>query len=262
MTNAKNDALIGSTGFVGTTLLRQHSFHHLFRSTNIADIRGRGLDQLVCAGAPAQKWIANRDPDADEANISRLIDHLDTIHCQHFTLISTVDVFADPTGADEATMPDEIGLHPYGRNRLALEQFVAKKFPQALIVRLPGLVGAGLRKNVIFDFLNDNNLADIDSRGVFQFYPMANLWSDIAIARSADLSLIHLTAAPLSVAEVARDGFGREFHQEVVDAPARYDFRTRHAALYSSAGFYQYTKAQTLDVIRDYAHSEPKTAPD
>ena len=253
-----NDALIGYTGLVGSTLLRQRPFQHLFRSTNIEEVRGRGFDLVVCAGAPAQKWVANRDPEADKANVSRLINNLGKLTCERFVLISTVDVFGSPYAVDESIPPEENGLHPYGLNRLTLERFVENKFPGALIIRLPGLVGPGLRKNVIFDFLNDNNLSAIDSRGIFQFYPTVNLWADIEVALSSDIYLLHLTAAPISVSQVARDGFGRAFDQQVVEQPARYDFCSRNASLYGVDGPYQYSQRETLLAIRAYAQSEPR----
>lgn len=253
-----NDALIGYSGFVGSTLLRQRSFEHLFRSTNITDARNGRFDLVICAGAPAQKWIANRDPEGDAANITRLIEDLDRITCERFVLISTVDVFEHPLGVDEHTAPEEGRLHPYGINRLRLERFVEKRFPGALIIRLPGLVGPGLRKNVIYDFLNENNLDAIDSRGVFQFYPMVNLWKDIEIGLDAGLRLLHLTAAPISVAEVAREGFGRDFAQEIVPSPAQYDLRSRYASFYGVEGQYQYSKRETLLAVRAYAQSEPR----
>ncbi len=49
-------------------------------------------------------------------------------------------------------------------------------------MRLPGLYGPGLKKNVIFDFLHDNDVHKIDSRGVFQFYDTTRLWRDLEIA--------------------------------------------------------------------------------
>ena len=55
------NALIGFSGFVGATLQKQALFDALYRSTNIADIEGGEFDLAVCAGAPAQKWIANRE---------------------------------------------------------------------------------------------------------------------------------------------------------------------------------------------------------
>lgn len=251
--------LIGYSGFVGTTLLKQHRFNNLYRSTNISDIEGKSFDSVICAAAPAQKWIANREPEADRQNIERLIGHLKTIQCQTFVLISTVDVFKNPFGVTEDTAVNEDGLQPYGLHRRYLETFVESQFPRHLIVRLPGLVGPGLRKNVIFDFLNQNNLDAIDSRGVFQFYPIVNLWYDIQTALQAQLSLIHLTTEPISVAEVAQNGFGRVFEHTLANSPAQYDFQSKHAALFGGRGAYQYSKRETLLAIRAYAQSEPAT---
>lgn len=252
-------ALIGFSGFVGSTLLKQTSFESRYRSTNISEIVGMSFDTVFCAGAPAQKWIANREPEADRQKIIALIEHLKTIQCKTFILISTVDVFINPIGVDEDTLVDESGLHAYGLHRRLLEKFVESHFPNHLIVRLPGLVGPSLRKNVIFDFLNDNNLYAIESRSVFQFYPMVNLWYDIQAALSAGLRLVHLTAAPISVAEVSRQGFGKPFDQTMAGAPATYDMRTRHAAVFGADGSYQYSVRETIQAIRAYAQSEPVT---
>lgn len=251
------NVLIGYTGFVGSTLLKQSPFSVLYRSTNIQGINGQSCDTLICAAAPAQKWIAYREPVADRQNIESLIAHLKTVTCKTFILISTVDVFKSPIGVDEDTPVEEDGLHAYGLHRRLLEKFVESYFPNHLIVRLPGLVGPGLRKNVIFDFLNDNNLRAIDSRGVFQFYPMVNLWWDIQTALRAGLKLVHLTAEPISVAEVSEQGFCKPFDQPQATMPATYDLRTRHAAIFGGSGNYQYSQRETIQAVRAYAQSEP-----
>jgi len=253
------NALIGFSGFVGTTLVKQESFDSKFRSTNINAIREQSFDFVVCAGAPAQKWIANQAPDADLSNINALIEHLKTIKCANFILISTVDVFKKPIAVDEYTLVEEDGLHAYGLHRRMLEKFVENHFPNYLIVRLPGLVGPGLRKNVIFDFLNENNLHLVDHRGVFQFYPMVDLWYDIQTALDSGLKLVHLTAEPISVAEVSLQGFGKPFENRLPNDPATYDMRTRYAELFGSTGDYQYSKRETLQAIRAYAQSEPQS---
>lgn len=250
------NALIGYSGFVGTTLLKQTTFAHLYRSTNITEIRGKTFDTVVCAGASAQKWLANQDPENDLVNINNLITELKSFSCKKFILISTVDVFKDPINVAEDTAITTEGLHAYGANRYLLERFVAEHFDDYLIVRLPGLVGPGLKKNIIFDFLNNNNLDAIDSRGVFQFYPMVNLWFDITKALSAGLRVVHLTAEAVSVAEVAREGFGKDFDNQLQHPAAVYDMKTRHAALFGGAGEYQYSKRDTLQAIRFYAQSE------
>ena len=252
-------AIIGFSGFVGSTLLKQTPFESLYRSTNISDIEGQSFDTVVCAGAPAQKWIANQEPEADRHKIDGLIACLKTVNCKTFVLISTVDVFKSPIGVDELTSVDESGLHAYGLHRRLLEKFVESHFANHLIVRLPGLVGPGLRKNVIFDFLNDNNLHAIESRGVFQFYPMVNLWYDIQTALNAGLNLVHLTAEPISVADVSKKGFGKSFDHALANTPATYDMRTRHAHIFDAPGHYQYSSRETIQAIRAYAQSEPLT---
>ena len=255
---SNNDALIGYSGFVGSLLLRQADFAGRFRSTNIGEVGDADWDKVICAAAPASKWIANWNPEADRANTDALIGNLDRVQCRHFILISTVDVFSSPIGVDENSPVEEDGLHAYGLHRRLLEKFVESHFENYLIVRLPGLVGPGLRKNVIFDFLNDNNLDMIDSRAVFQFYPMINLWYDLQIALEFGLKLVHLTAGPISVAEVAREGFNMRFDRELDRQATRYDMRTIHAELFGSHEAYQYSRRESIQAIRAYAQSEPK----
>lgn len=251
------NALIGFSGFVGGTLLRQTHFDSLFNSRNIHEIEGREFDLVVCAGAPAQKWIANQDPAADLEKIQGLIAHLRTVRCRTFILISTVDVFMRPVEVDETSPVPEDGLHAYGLHRRYLERFVEELFPEHLVVRLPGLVGPGLRKNVIFDLHNHHGLQAIESRARFQFYPMVNLWPDIEAAVRVGLKVVHLTAAPVTVEQVAQDGFGRPFTQTREGMPAVYDMRTRYADVFGGQGSYQYTARETLLAVRAYAQSEP-----
>lgn len=254
-------ALIGHTGFVGQSLKRQTTFDACYASGDIGTIAGQTFDLLVCSAAPAKKWIADREPEADLANIEMLAGHLKTATAKQIVLISTVDVFADCRGCDESSPVDEAGLSAYGRNRLWLERFVADNFDHVLIVRLVGLVGPGLRKNALFDLHNDNALQNIDARGRFQFYPMVNLWNDLTTARVHGLSLVHFVAEPVTVAEAAEHSFGRPFDNELDRPPADYDLRTRHAALFGGHGDYLYSARESLLAISAYAQSEPHSQP-
>lgn len=252
------NALIGFSGFVGSTLLKQADFEYLYRSKNIEEIRHKEFDTVVCAGAPAQKWLANKSPIEDERIIDSLIGHLSTIKCKKIILISTVDVFKNPVGVDEKSTVDEADLHPYGLNRRKLEKFVENNFSNYLIVRLPGLVGPGLKKNVIFDFHNINNLDLIESRALFQFYPMVNLWSDIKLAQESEIKLLHLTSEPVSVRDVASNCFGLEFNNEILKCPPNYNFKTCYSESCSGAAGYQYSFNEVFLAIRAYVQSEPK----
>jgi nucleoside-diphosphate-sugar epimerase len=249
-------ALIGHTGFVGGTLLRQVPFDALYNSRNVEDLGGWEFELLVCAGAPGQKWLANKYPTTDRAAIDRLIRALARVRADFVILLSTVDVFPSPIEVDEDTPIRAADQQPYGRHRLVLEHFVADHFP-ALIVRLPGLFGPGLRKNIVYDFLHDNQVGAVHARSVYQFYDMAGVWSDLQSAYLAGLRLVHFATEPVSVAEVAREAFGRVFRQEPAGVqPARYDFRTRHAAVFGGTGGYLYDRAEVLDLLRHFVRAE------
>ncbi|WP_197426248.1 hypothetical protein [Erythrobacter sp. CCH5-A1] len=146
--------LIGHTGFVGTALLRQTWFDARYNSANIAEITGARFGTLVCAAAPGSMLEANRAPERDKAAIDALIARLDKVEAERFVLVSSIAVLADFAGGDdEGTQRFQHDL-AYGRHRRALEAFVEERFPGSLIVRLPALFGAGLRKNFLFDLLN------------------------------------------------------------------------------------------------------------
>lgn len=254
-----SNALIGYTGFVGQTILRSQTFDDLYRSTNITEITGKSFDLVVGAGAPAKKWLANKDPARDAAAIDNLIENLSTIKANTFVLISTVDVFESPVNIDEKTPILTQDLQPYGFNRWRLEEFVKNNFKKHLIVRLPGLVGRGLKKNIIFDFLNNNQVEQIESRNIFQFYPMKNLWKDILIALQNNLSLVHLAAEPVSVEEVARVAWGRAFTNHLDKKLVRYDMQSVYAERIWGNKSYQYTKDESLAAISEYFMTEQKT---
>ncbi len=251
-------ALIGYTGFVGGNLLAQRSFDARYNSSNIEDIAGRSFDLIVCAGAPAEKWKANADPAADLANVERLANAMLRASARRVVLLSTVDVFGSPIGVDEASPVPTAGLHAYGTNRRLLEELISSRF-ETTIVRLPGLYGPGLKKNAIYDFLHDNDVHKIDSRGVFQFYDTTRLWRDVDAALEHRLPLVHLPTEPVSVADVARAAFGIEFDNPVLASPARYDMLTSHAELFGGHGSYIESASETLAGISGFvARERPK----
>lgn len=248
------NALIGCTGFVGMTLNKQCDFTCSYHSTDISLIENETFDQVICAAAPAQKWYANLHPDEDLQNIKKLISHLETLKTDQFILISTVDVFKTPVCINENSRVITEGLHPYGLNRYYLEEYIRARFKHHLIVRLPGLVGAGLKKNILFDFKHNNQLQAINSEDIFQFYPMVNLWKDISFALKNNLSLVHLSAYPIQVKEIASKVFNLSFKNKLDRPTIRYDMRSLYAPLWGKE-LYQYDRRASLEAIRAYAES-------
>lgn len=244
------DALIGATSFVGSNLLRQHAFDDCFASEDPGQIRGRSFDLIVVA-AYADHGTAAVEPERDLDEIERLIHALSGADARKVVLVSTVDVFLDPSGVDEDSPTPIEGLHAYGRHRRRLEELVTARF-DAHVVRLPSLYGPGLTEGVLCGFLNDADTESIDSRAILQFYDVSRLWSDIEIAMNNELPVVHLTTEPVSVAELARTAFGTDFHNEVAERPARYDVRTLYATLFGGEGKYVEDKPRELARISEF----------
>lgn len=147
-------ALVGYTGFVGSNLYASGKIDRAYNSKNIREAYGTAPGLLLYAGLPAAKFLANHAPEKDMEVIREAERNIGAIAPKKLVLISTIDVFPVPNGVDEESPIEAGSLHPYGCNRRQLELWVRGHFPDALIVRLPGLFGANLKKNFIYDFLN------------------------------------------------------------------------------------------------------------
>lgn len=147
-------ALVGYTGFVGSNIYAEGTFDAVYNSKNIEEAYGTNPDLLIYAGLRAEKYLANNAPEKDMELIIQAEENIQKINPQKLVLISTIDVFKVPKDVDENSKIDIVGLHAYGYNRYQLELWVRQNYPDALIIRLPGLFGINIKKNFIYDFIN------------------------------------------------------------------------------------------------------------
>lgn len=148
------NSLVGYTGFVGSNINLSTEFTKIYNSKNIVDAYGTNPDLLVYAGVKAEKFLSNKDPEADYKNIKQAFLNIKKINPQKVVLISTVDVYEMPDNVNEDAAVNFDKLQAYGLNRYYLEQWVEDEYANALIVRLPGLYGENIKKNFIFDLIN------------------------------------------------------------------------------------------------------------
>lgn len=253
-----NDALIGYTGFVGGGLLRSGAWADCYNSSNIGRISGRKYRRIVCAGIQAKKWWANQNPAEDWQAIELLLHALDGVQAEEFVMISTVDVYMTPVAVDEETPIEPDQLHAYGLHRWKAEEHVKRKFPRCFILRLPGLFGPGLRKNLIFDMMHGRELPQLDASTVYQYYNTARLPEDIETTVRAGLPLVNISTEPVSTERLIREVFPS---YPVVDRGTRvsYDMRSKYAALFGGSGHYMQDAETVIREIRQFAASEPRT---
>ena len=249
-----SDALIGHTGFVGGAIQRARSFDARYRSTDIDTIRGCHFGTVVCCGAPAEKWRANRDPAEDRARLATLTDALAEVEIDRLVLISTIDIYPQPNGVNEETVVDASAGQPYGRHRLALEEFCRARF-QTTVVRLPGLYGQGLKKNAIFDLMHDRPVDGVPGNARFQFYDVGRVWHDVERILAAGIATANITAEPVAMAEVAARIFDRDLPTPWADNAPSYDVRSVHAALVDGRNGYWFDADSVFEGLRRFVAS-------
>mgnify|MGYP001852011055 CR=1 FL=1 len=149
-------ALVGYTGFVGSNIriAAGDKIEGLYNSKNIEEAYGMEPELLIYAGLRAEKYLANNAPEKDMELILQAEENIRKINPKRLVLISTIDVFKVPKNVDETSDIETHELHAYGYNRYQLELWVRKNYPDALIIRLPGLFGKNIKKNFIYDYIN------------------------------------------------------------------------------------------------------------
>lgn len=253
-------ALIGYTGFVGSTLDKDLSPTHRYRSTNIEEMKGESFDHVICAGVQAMKWWANLHPEEDMAGIQRLLDVLTTVKAERFTLISSIDVYPIPRDVDENSVIEKNGHHAYGLHRLLVEEWIRDRLEKVCVLRLPGLFGPGLKKNVIYDMVHDNNLEKVHPDGVFQYYDTRQLARDMEMAWNHHIDLLNLSSEPIATHEIRDRFFPDKQLGGNGPAPAGYDMRSLHAVCWQknnepARSGYLYQKEEILTQMSDWLSS-------
>lgn len=237
--------LVGSTGFVGSHLVRAWDFDHQVHRPNLKSIRGAHTDLLVCAGLPAEKWRANKEPDRDWQNMAALAQVLATVRAERAVLISTIDVYQPAVDVDEADPPAFSGEEAYGSHRAWFEAFFQSHFPETLVVRLPGLFASDVRKNLVHDLLHgkSDQWAGVNPITTFQFFDVTKLKGTVDRASELGLTLLNVSSEPVTAQEVA-DLFAVRLSGH--GAPKHYDIRSLHADAFSGADGYLFTRQSIL----------------
>lgn len=251
-------ALLGYTGFVGSNLLASRSFDDRYNSQNISELAGRSYDLVVSSANRADSHRINQHGEADRAEIDQLISTIEKAEIKKLVLISTVCVYPGGSSPDEDTPLSPADLTPYGANRLHQERRLAETF-DTLIVRLPQLYGANVKKGVVHDLANDYRVEFIRPAGVFQHYGVDRLWNDIRRALDLGLPAINIATPPLSNDVLAREVFGTDISgqtPEGAESPFAQmytrDMRTLHADAFGGTGDYLMTSEEELDGLRRF----------
>ncbi len=95
-----------------------------------------------------------------------------------------------------------------------------------------------------------NSLCFTDSRAVYQFYNLANLWRDIQKVLALNIPLLNISSEPVSAAEVYAEVRGGEFRNELAAKPVHYDWRSVYAEAFGGRDGYLYDRKSILAEIK------------
>jgi nucleoside-diphosphate-sugar epimerase len=128
---------------------------------------------LIYANGNAFKYKANEDPFFDfNATVASTALYMHNIKYEKYIHISTVDVYDDPSSFEktkEDTPVNSEKLSVYGYHKLLSENYVRHFCKSYLIFRLPGLVGKGLTKNPVYDFISSHKKVMISPSSTMNF---------------------------------------------------------------------------------------------
>ena len=104
----------------------------------------------------------------------------------------------------------------------------------------------------IFKEIGFSALNFTDSRGIFQFYDLKNLWSHIEMASWLGIKTLNMATEPVSVREVYRYVYDREFVNYITDNPPFYDFKSIYADKLGGRNGYLYCRDEVLSSIKEF----------
>ena len=243
--------LIGATGFVGGNLSQQIKFDVLASSKNISEFKGHFFDLVVIAAGDARKWYANANPKEDLHHISKLSDDICSINAKRVIHFSTIDVYKTKLG-NELSLPDEITTETYGSNRYYLEEVIRRRFKNSSTIRLPALYGNGLKKNLIFDVLNNRELSSCNPESSFQWFDLNNLNNIIKFVEDNKIPLLNVCSEPLNVLELLLSLDIPTTDLSPAATLVKYDVTTIYGALFGKSGSYLYSKKQCVSGVKNF----------
>lgn len=155
--------LIGGNGFVGSAyarLFEARGFEYrILTRANAEEFAGQSCDVLINANGNSRKFMADREPlwefDASTRSVAQTLEWFDP---KLYVLLSTGDVYPDqssPALTSEDQSIDVTRISRYGLHKYLAEQVVRGTRDRWLVFRMGGFVGPLLKKNAIFDMLND-----------------------------------------------------------------------------------------------------------
>lgn len=198
--------LIGNTGLIGQTIKDHINFDLEFNSLNIESIKDYSIDgcDIYLSCLPATKWLVNQEPNKDYNNILNIYNIISKYKFNKIILFSTIDIYYNSPVMTNENFKPYINNINYGSNRLIFELLInSLNYKNIQIFRLPSLFGNRIKKNILFDLLNNNQIEKINFNSKYQWFYLKNLYSYIVKYNNIS-GIINLFPEPIESIEIAK----------------------------------------------------------
>ncbi len=162
--NISKIAIIGASGMLGNDLydyLSQTFDVTGITRENYQEFIGKKFNVLINANGNSRRFWANQNPKEDYiASVKSVINSLNDFKFDYYIFISSSDVYPDhgnPANNTELTIINEKKLEPYGLHKFQAENYI-NKLPSYLILRCSAILGKKLKKGIIYDLKNKQEL--------------------------------------------------------------------------------------------------------
>jgi nucleoside-diphosphate-sugar epimerase len=139
--------IIGHKGFIGNTIynyfIDKHSVFTIEKKTK--NIPKEEFDIVINCAGNAKKYLSEKKPFEDVLTNAKIFHTILQLKIKKFIHISSISA-------------SEIPNNNYTISKLISENYSKLYFPNCIILRIGGVIGPNLKKNVVFDIINNKNL--------------------------------------------------------------------------------------------------------
>lgn len=158
--------VLGGHGFVGSAIVKEAQTRgydvQVVGRKEYDAVKNRECDLLINANGNSRKYLSREDPVLDfQLSVESVLRAFEDFNAARHVFLSSIDVYPDCSNParNEETAPITINaLSPYGFHKYMAEQVVRYRAPDALLLRLGGVLGPGLWKNPVFDLITGQTL--------------------------------------------------------------------------------------------------------
>jgi len=142
-----NICVLGHTGFVGQTVYNYLSDNHQVCGINSKTkfIPTEEFDIVINCAGNAKKYLAHKNPSKDFHINTNVFNTLLQMNIKKLIHISSIESTFSPD-------------NNYAVSKYIIEKCCKLYFPKSIILRLGGIIGPNLKKNVIYDIINNKKL--------------------------------------------------------------------------------------------------------